>query len=114
MTQEVFIALWQNREKININSSISTYIYSIARNQIYNIYRKAFYIQSYLASLFNGNEITNITEDQVYYHELKEIIEKAVENLPPKRKEVFKLSRIEGLTYKNKSLLVLIFFCFNL
>ena len=35
VTQEVFIALWENHEKIEINTSLSSYIYRIARNKIY-------------------------------------------------------------------------------
>jgi RNA polymerase sigma-70 factor (family 1) len=101
VTQEVFVALWQNRERMAVNTKLSTYIYSIARNQVYNIYRKTFYIQSYIEYLYHtetGN--TMLTEDQVLYNELQKFLNNAIEELPPKRKEVFKLSRMEGLTYK--------------
>jgi len=101
VTQEVFIALWQNRERIKSNTSLSTYIYSIARNQIYNIFRKSFYIQAYIEYLnTNEKKLELITEDQVLYNELQKFLNETIEELPPKRKEVFKLSRFEGLTYK--------------
>lgn len=101
VTQEVFIALWQNREKIDINTSLSTYIFSIARNKIYNIYRKSFYVQEYIEHLNNTDrKFELLTEDQVLYNELKMFLDKTIDELPPKRKEVFKLSRFEGLTYK--------------
>jgi RNA polymerase sigma-70 factor (family 1) len=101
VTQEVFIAIWQNRERIDPNTTLSTYIYSIARNQIYHIYRKSFYIQSYLDYLNNADTKPElVTEDQVLYNELQHFLNQTIEELPPKRKEVFKLSRIEGLTYR--------------
>lgn len=101
VTQEVFIALWQNREKIALNTSLSGYIYSIARNQIYNIYRKSFYVQAYIAYLnANEKEPQLFTEDEVLYNELNQFLNETIEDLPPKRKEVFKLSRFDGLTYK--------------
>ncbi len=101
VTQEVFIALWQNREKMTIDTKLTTYIYSIARNQIYNIYRKSLYIQTYIEYL-NANEKKPklFTEDDVLYNELNRFLNETIENLPPKRKEVFKLSRFDGLTYK--------------
>ncbi|HJX72127.1 MAG TPA: RNA polymerase sigma-70 factor [Bacteroidales bacterium] len=101
VTQEVFIALWQNRERMTLNTSLSTYIYSIARNQIYHIYRKSFYVQSYIEYLYHTDiKLEMLTEDQVLYNELQKFMNHAIEELPPKRKEVFKLSRMEGLTYK--------------
>jgi RNA polymerase sigma-70 factor (ECF subfamily) len=36
----------------------------------------------------------------VLYNELQHFLNQTIEELPPKRKEVFKLSRIEGLTYR--------------
>jgi RNA polymerase sigma-70 factor (family 1) len=101
VTQEVFIALWQNRERMELNTSLTTYIYRIARNQIYNIYRKSFYIQAYIEYLNASDKKPDLfTEDQVLYNELNKFLNETIEDLPPKRKEVFKLSRFEGLTYK--------------
>ncbi len=101
VTQEVFTALWQNRERMAVNTSLSAYIYSIARNHIYNIYRKSFYIQAYIEYLnVNEKKPELFTEDEVLYNELNRFLNEAIEDLPPKRKEVFKLSRFDGLTYK--------------
>lgn len=101
VTQEVFIALWQNRTKINPESSLSAYIFGIARNQIYNIYRKSVHIQAYLDYLQNNDrQFDFATDDQVMFRELDNFVTQAIEELPPRRKEIFKLSRFEGLTYK--------------
>jgi RNA polymerase sigma-70 factor, ECF subfamily len=101
VTQEVFIALWENHEKIEINTSLSSYIYRIARNKIYNIYRKSFYIQAYLEYLIvSDKKLESFTEDEILYNELNRFLNVTIDALPPKRKEVFELSRFEGLTYK--------------
>ena len=101
VTQEVFIALWENREKIELNTSLSSYIYRIARNKIYNIYRKSFYIQAHLKYLnAGGKKLESSTEDEILYNELNRFLNVTIDELPPKRKEVFELSRFEGLTYK--------------
>lgn len=101
VTQEVFVALWQNREKINVKTSFSAYIYGIARNNIFNIYRKSFYLQAYTEYLASSDKSMEfVTEDQVIFNELNVFLNNTIEKLPPKRKEVFMLSRNEGLTYR--------------
>lgn len=101
VTQEVFIALWENREKIALNTSLASYLYSIARNKIYNIYRKSFYIQAYIEFVnTDSNKLESFTEDEVLYNELNQFLNEKIDDLPPKRKEVFELSRFKGLTYK--------------
>ena len=101
VTQEVFIALWQNRNKIDSKLSIVAYILSIARNQIYQVFRKSFYKQAYVEYMVNSLEKPDfLTEDEVMFNELNSFMNYTIEKLPPKRKEVFILSRVDGLTYK--------------
>ncbi len=104
ITQEVFIALWKNRDKIDPNLSFSAYLSGIARNQIYSLYRKAYYAHLYLEHLsVSNNNIGTPTEDFIHHKELNEVFLKVIEGLPPRRKEIFKLSRIDGMTYKDIS-----------
>ena len=43
------------------------------------------------------------TENDVMLNEVRSWINKAVDDLPPQRKHIFKLSRFEGLSYKEIS-----------
>ena len=98
LTQEVFIQLWENRQKININFSLSSFLFTIAKNKIIDHFRKQQrqtlfnnYIQHYLEfpnTLKEENEGNNVASIQV---------ESVINKLPEKRKIVFLLSKKFGL-----------------
>lgn len=102
--QIVFIAVWNNRDKINLDQSFDSYLFTIARHNIYKALRKAVYRQGYFEFLRNhSTEQTFVTEEVVLYNELDSLLNKYIENLPPKRREIFRLFREEGLSYKEIS-----------
>ncbi len=103
IVQEVFLKIWLKREKITDPSTFNAYIYTMAKNLIFNnlkrnVYRKKY--NSYLYANYSAHQ--NDTENEVIYEETKQRIEQALDKLPKKRKKVFLLSRQEGL--KNKEI----------
>lgn len=42
-------------------------------------------------------------EDEIIYNDLMDLLNRTIEELPPKRQEIFKLSRFQGLPYKEIS-----------
>jgi len=101
IVQIVFIALWENRQKIDENQSLKGYLLSITHHWIYNTIKKSVYRQGYLEHLEQqNNSLEYVTEDIVQYNELNTLVDKLINELPPKRSEIFKLSRNEGLSYK--------------
>jgi len=99
ITQEVFVAVWENRSKIDPKKSFSSYIFGIAKNKIFNLIRQKVHYIQFIEKNSEENEIIN-DEKNFLNKELQNLINECIENLPPKRKEIFKLSREEGLTYK--------------
>ncbi len=101
ITQEVFIALWNNRHKLDENGSFSSYIFKITRNQVNNYISKSLHKKIFL-DYFEKNEEKpqTFTENEVLFNELKIILERSIEKLPPKRKNIYRLNREDGLTYK--------------
>lgn len=104
IVQMVFIAVWDNRNKIDENQNFGSYILSIARHGIYNTLRKAVYRQGYIDYLRqNVVDHTFVTEEVVLFNELETRLHDILESMPPKRREIFKLHREEGLSYKEIS-----------
>jgi len=102
--QEIYLKLWLNRKTIDTNQNFETFLFSIARNMVIDVMRKRFNKQKYLDELHSQlkylNEDGNCTYAHVEYSELENRIYNLIEQLPEQRKKIFKLSRMEGLTYK--------------
>jgi RNA polymerase sigma-70 factor (ECF subfamily) len=101
VVQDVFVQLWETRALINPEMSFAGYIKTLAQNRALYMYRQ-FDIHSRFARhvLLNSKDTTNETEDAILDNDYTALLDKVMESLSPKQKEVFRLSRIEGLKYK--------------
>jgi len=101
IVQIVFIAIWENRFQIDVNKSFSAYIQSIARHTVYNQLKREVYRQRFIDYSLKQAESENaVCDDSYQYKELQEVLENAISELPPRRREIFYLSRNKGLSYK--------------
>lgn len=104
IVQEIFVKIWMNRSSIDPEKNFEQYIYAIAKNYIINdirnkISRRAKFKDYHLTQ----NGIHNSVEEEVYYNELEGLLYNAIKNLPSKRKEIFILNRIKGLSNREIS-----------
>ncbi len=98
--QEVFLRLWRNRENIAVDKSVKSYLYTAAHNLSLNTIRNNRLAQEKLRKL-NPSPVENLDPHLLASGEqLKEELVRAIEQLPPKAREVFKLSRENGMSYK--------------
>lgn len=101
IVQTVFLAIWENRTIIDEDKHFETYLFSIVRHHVYNALKRKSYRKAFLESIENPNIGSNLdVEDQVYYNDLNLLLNKLIDTLPPKRREIYLLSRNRGLTYK--------------
>ncbi len=99
--QEVFVKIWLNRQKINNAETFNSYIFTITKNEVLNLIRSKQKDQSFRDELYLRSVAEEYhTPNPVEYNEIKEGIDKIVENLTEKRKQLFVLSRTEGLSNK--------------
>jgi len=104
LVQSVFLKVWENQAKLKKETSFKSYLFTIAYNEICNIFRKRKYYQSFLTNL--GNESTGAsaeTENQIDFVFVKEQVGQIVAQLPEKYKVVFLKSRLEGKSTKEIS-----------
>ncbi len=101
MVQEIFTKLWINRHLLDPDKSLNAFLYRIARNEIFGHLRKVLVRRKYLEELsFSLEGSSETTQRQIEYKELKTLVAQLVGAMPEKRRQVFLLSREEGLSYK--------------
>ena len=100
IVQQVFIKLWERRKNIDTELTLDPYLYVITRNSCLDLLRKSAKDKILKEELLEANEFrSNQTEDNIIFKEYEKIALKAIDQLPAKRKQIYKLSRIDGMTY---------------
>ncbi|MCI4648844.1 RNA polymerase sigma-70 factor [Phaeodactylibacter sp.] len=100
LAQEVFLRFWEKRHKIEINSSLGAYIRRMAINEGLGYLRRN---KRWEQEAFEpGHEpgVDDSAEEQFLHEEMQANVTAAINQLPPKCRTVFQLSRYEELTYK--------------
>ncbi|MDR0972733.1 MAG: RNA polymerase sigma-70 factor [Prevotellaceae bacterium] len=99
LAQDVFVALWLNRENIDLDKGLSSYIYTATRNLAYNYLKHQEVHRNYTdVQQAVGNECIESTEAMLHAEELMDSIRKHVEAMPARQQEIFRLSREENFS----------------
>jgi len=103
IVQEVFTNLWLKKEEITTEKSIKSYLYTSVRNRCLNFIRDHKKFQSQLLDVDIADYDMQIENDPSGISDLESKINIAIDKLPEKCAEVFKLSRFEEMKYKDIS-----------
>ena len=99
--QKVFVALWEQRSQVDENKPLASYLFTIARYIVYQEFRHQVYKKAAFDHfVLNSYDFNETTKDDVLFNELVSFLEKIIEKLPDRQRQIFKLSRFSGLTYR--------------
>lgn len=97
IVQEVFIKLWENKHFLDPGQNFDGYLFRMARNLVYNKARHQVHVLAYQKYLAGQPRPTaSEIQQKLDYQELNQFLEEAFAALPPVRRQVFMLSRMEG------------------
>ncbi len=101
VVQELFATLWSKRESLVFKTSLSAYLYTAVRNRVLDVIAHKQMESKYFSNLpqFIKTEACK-TDHRLREKLLAEMIEKEIQELPPRMREVFELSRKAGLSHK--------------
>jgi len=101
IVQDIFIYLWEKKEKINIESSVKSYLLIASKNKSLNYLRNEktkLNIYNKLADL--NNSTAEMPDSVMNANQLREVINNAINSLPERCREIYILGKEKGLSYK--------------
>ncbi|WP_167618188.1 RNA polymerase sigma factor [Maribellus sediminis] len=96
LVQDVFLKIWENRKKLKKESSLKSYLFTIAYHNICHLFRKKQIFLKYIEESKVVETKTIDLEKQLEYQATLSQVDKLIDQLPGKQKEVFIKSRKEG------------------
>lgn len=100
LIQDLFISIWDKSDLIQENNNLSGYLYVGARNRVLKIIQRNNLHNDHLASLAAyASEVSMETIQDIDERELKTIVQREIDNLPPKMKQIFEMSRQDNLSH---------------
>ncbi len=103
IVQDVFVKFWNDREKLNIKLSIRSYLFVSVKNKCYDIQRKK-NTNIKVQEITDQNDVSDESFETYVLSELEDLFNKSLSKLPERCREVFEMSRFNGL--KNREIAV--------
>lgn len=100
IVQDIFVYFWENREKLQINTSVKSFLFSASKFKSLNLLRDT-KTQKRIVERIGKTELLITSEEENSYldtGEFKKILDAAVDQLAPKCREIFLLSKFEDLS----------------
>ena len=99
--QEVFLKLWEHRRNIHTIINMEAWLYRLTENKVIDFLRKVSADSRLKKTIWHQlQQIINEAELCIAAKEYNQIIQKAIDNLPPQRKLIYRLNKENGMNYK--------------
>jgi RNA polymerase sigma-70 factor (ECF subfamily) len=100
IVQDVFLKLWLKRAELDAVKRLNAYLFVMARNFIFDRLKKLSYETAGQASLSKNEPSADDTEYLVRQHQCQQLLQEAIELLPPQQKQVYNFVKIDGLSHE--------------
>jgi RNA polymerase sigma-70 factor (ECF subfamily) len=99
--QEVFLKLWTQRSTLHTIHNIEAWLYRITENKIIDFLRKASADNRLKNNIWTSlQQRANESEQLLEVKEYNQIIQKAINQLPPQRRLIYRLNKEDGMNYE--------------
>lgn len=105
MVHDVFAWMLNNREKLDLKTTLSGYLYKSVLNKIFNLFKHRQILKKYADA---GNHYIDIesaeTDFLIREKDVAAMIEKEIQAMPPRMREIYELKRNKYLSAKEIAL----------
>ncbi|KAA0993446.1 RNA polymerase sigma factor [Dyadobacter aurulentus] len=108
LLQETFVKLWEKRQTIDPELSIKPWLYKVAENLVFQFYRELARdkrLQQQVSDWYMKEELVAF-EEAIFSREKQNLVQKAIQQLPPKRRQVFNLCKLQGQSYEEAAIIL--------
>lgn len=101
IVQNIFLKLWNDRQTLEIEISLKSYLLKAVRNNCLDELRHRKIVDEHVThQLKSASMDADETENYVLYSDLCRQLKNALAQLPPAEREVFEMSRLENIKYQ--------------
>ncbi|MFA5328468.1 MAG: RNA polymerase sigma-70 factor [Prolixibacteraceae bacterium] len=98
---EIFTYVWEKRETLHIKATFKSFLFASAKNKAISLYRKE---QKAIFTSFDTTQTIDPedsgSDQPMEANELRALIERAIDKLPEKSRQIYKLAWEENLSHK--------------
>lgn len=99
LVQDVFLKIWEKREKLDSTKNIKSFIFKIAVNSIYDLIRRRNIEHAFHDfTSVQENSHANTTWHTVIWEEMQINLDELIKQMPEQRRKIFRMSREKGLS----------------
>ncbi|MCW0483291.1 RNA polymerase sigma-70 factor [Gaoshiqia sediminis] len=98
---EIFTQIWEKRESLEVHTSMRGYLFTSAKNRAISFYRRE--KQKLLSNLDIEEDQISVDFSSQFFletQELRQIIEEAIESLPEKSRQIYRLAWEENFSHR--------------
>jgi RNA polymerase sigma-70 factor (ECF subfamily) len=104
IVQEVFVRLWLKKEMVDPGKDFQAYLFSIAKHLILDHLKSAVNRKLYFTGeFFQQDLMAEERQEEMLPEEAEDKLHSLIGQIPERRREIFCLSRFDGLSYKQIS-----------
>ena len=100
VVQNVMLKIWKNKEKLNITTSVKSYLYKSCYYELIDTFKKNKKELNYIQQVQKETLDVFIEEDEDFVTTQINRVQVEIDKLPPKCKEIFLLNKIQGFKYR--------------
>lgn len=95
ITQEIFISLWENREKVQLTGTLRAYLEGAVKYRVINYFRSSAIKEKHKEdlSLLLRDDLEHSAENRLILKDLRQEVDEAMLDLPEKMRLIFSMSR---------------------